>query len=122
MNKLHSFITLEQVSNALQYRVTRNTQSSTKYLSWQIEVRRGEDEGVIWEFAHEIGHAILFRKEKRKVKDIVSLIDLYKKRSKLKIFIYELEAWLIGFLACKLFNIGTKGMLVYAIKCLKTYL
>lgn len=117
-----AFLTLKQVANALQYHITRSERSSTKHLSWCIEIRDGLDEGVLWEFAHEIGHVIQFRRKKKASKDLSNLITIHKNRSKVRILLDETEAWIIGFVICKLFNIKTKGMVKYAGKCLKTYL
>jgi hypothetical protein len=121
MNWFSSFLTLKQVATALQFHTTISKQSSTKHLSWCIELREGKDEGVLWEFAHELGHAIQFRRKKKATNSVSNLIEVHKNRSKFKVLIDEVEAWIIGYVICKLFNISTKGILRYSMKCLKTY-
>ncbi len=80
----------------------------------QINVQQIMNNNLLFEYAHEIGHA-LFCLFINKIK-----LD-FKKTSKYVLF-NEFVAWVIGFVICVRFKINLHGFMNRSIYCLGTYI
>ncbi len=99
--------------------------SSVGHLSRNIFISKkdGEQE-AIFQFSHELGHCIRFRKRFKKVNgNKETILELYKniKKSKLLFMIDELEAWVEGYIILSKNSIVRKGFWKYAIHCMKSH-
>ena len=78
----------------------------------------------IFEFAHEIGHCLQFRKIWNKLNcDEDKVKDYYREKNKSKtLFLWdEVDAWIKGYFILKRNSIDTKGYIQHASHCVKSH-
>ena len=98
---------------------TLNNASIVNHTGKWLSFRRDLTRGSVFEFSHEIGHIYQFKRREKKIEDLKTF---YKSRSKLKVFLDELEAWIIGYYLCRKLKINTNGFIKHSYKCLKSYI
>lgn len=123
------FVMLSDIAKNLGYNsyFDRNRNSSICFhLSKNIYISlKNGDKNSIYEFSHEIGHCIQFKRRSRKFNnDEEKLKTFYRERDKYKykFMIDEFEAWIIGFYILYKNKIGRKGFWKHTFYCLNSHL
>lgn len=108
------------------YLMPNRYSSCCAHLSQVIHISAQSGEvNAIFEFAHELGHCLQFKKiwiEMDQNKELVK--DYYRRKDKSKLsFIWiEIDAWIKGYSILKENEIVTKGYIIHAFYCVKSHL
>lgn len=106
--------------------VSNRYTSSCGHLTKHIHVSKKNGDGnAIFEFAHELGHCLQFKKVWSKLnEDKESVKNYYRNRdkSKIKFLVNEIDAWLKGYLLLKRNKIDTKGYWNHVFYCVKSHI
>jgi hypothetical protein len=108
------------------YLVSDRYVSSCGHLTKTINISKQNGEvNAIFEFAHELGHCIQFKKIWEKLNGDKELVKTYyrnRDKSKIKFLISEIDAWIKGYPILKRNNISVKGYWLHAFYCVASHL
>ena len=128
MNNFHHHKKLMDIATSLGY-VVCHTQGKRFYVNhFQPKMivlgERDNHYHSEFEFAHEIGHCIQFKKRSKSVTKDCGMENMLRKRKerKFQLIFDEVQAWIIGYELLIKHKIPRKGYWRRALYCIKSYL
>lgn len=126
-DKYYNLLKMEAVKMGYQVKLIDSRYvSSCGHLTKHINISKKNGEiKAIFEFAHELGHCVQFKRRWNKLNgDKEKIKEFYRNRDKhkYKFLIDELEAWLLGYPILRRNKIDTKGFWKHVVHCWKSHL